>query len=164
MPLNAEDQEQPYFIPTSENVSQILAELRTDETVRGLAVDVQQLLEVMPAVDRSLTNLQTFTSRTPMTTTIQLPETCPYREGQDFSIYQLHNRYHWQGEGRYEQICSEDGSTTLEACVSDVIFWLHRANGYDMQTAHALVQMLGLPELDQPELDLILEDPIFEEA
>ena len=28
MPLSAEELEQPYFIPTSENVSQILAELR----------------------------------------------------------------------------------------------------------------------------------------
>ena len=30
MPLNAKQLELPYFIPTSENVSQILAELRTE--------------------------------------------------------------------------------------------------------------------------------------
>ncbi|PZO13484.1 MAG: hypothetical protein DCF25_16035 [Leptolyngbya foveolarum] len=31
MPLNAKQLELPYFIPTSENVSQILTELRTSE-------------------------------------------------------------------------------------------------------------------------------------
>ena len=158
MTLSTEELEQPYFIPTSENVSQILLELGTAEERHYLSATIQQLLRVKPAVDRSLAELKTFTTRIPMTPTIPLADVCPYVEGQDFSVYRLHDRYHWQGEGRYEQICSEDGSTTLEVCVSDVIFWLHRANDYDMQTAHALVQMLGLPQLDQPELDLILED------
>ena len=159
MPLSTEELEQPYFIPTSENVSQILAELRAVEAGTDQTSAAQQLLEVIPTVDYRLADLQTFTTRNPtMPPTIQLAEDCPYCEGQDFSFYQLHNRYHWQGEGHYESICSEDGFITLEECVSDVIFWLHRANDYDMQTAHALVQTLGLPYLEQIELDLILED------
>ena len=129
MPLSPEQLEQPYFIPTGENVSQILAELNT------------------------------VTQRASMTIpTIQLSNICPYRESQDFSFHQLHNGYHWQGEGRYENVCSEDGFPSIEEAASDVIFWLHRANDYDMQSSHALVQSLGLPWLDQPELDLILED------
>ncbi len=128
MSLNPELPELPTFIPPGENVSQILAELNAN------------------------------TESIPMTPpTIQLSDTCPYREGQDFSFHQLHNGYHWQGEGRYEEICSEDGFASLEEAASDVIFWLHRANDYDLQAAHALVQALGLPHLEQIELDLILE-------
>ena len=61
MTLNAEELEQPYFIPTSENVSQILLELGTAEERHHLSATIQQLLRVKPAVDRSLAELKTFT-------------------------------------------------------------------------------------------------------
>lgn len=77
-----------------------------------------------------------------------------------FSTYTtstLDGLHHWAGQGDYADRRSEEGFASIEAAASDVIFWLHRANDYDRQAAHALVQALGLPQLDQPELDLILE-------
>ena len=58
MPLSAEELEQPYFVPTSENVSQILAELRAAEADREPIPTTQPLPPEQPKLELTLEDVE----------------------------------------------------------------------------------------------------------
>jgi hypothetical protein len=46
------------------------------------------------------------------------------KNNQAFSIYILNGLYEWEGLGRYEDYCSEDGFETEAEAILDAIFFL----------------------------------------
>ena len=58
MPLSATELEKPYFVPTSENVSQILAELRAAEADREPIPTTQPLPLEQPEPNLTLEDVE----------------------------------------------------------------------------------------------------------
>lgn len=75
-----------------------------------------------------------------------LPESSPYRYGEDFTLEQDELWFSWEGAGRFEgDYCAFEGYRTVEQAAADAVFRLAIADGQDWAEALSTVAAAHLP-------------------